>query len=1044
MTDIAQIDVKSLLRLDLAVDLVNNWQATSAVNDSSTTTYATAAAVKTTYDYAATKVPIALRTDWASKGILAHVIGQLAWQKNGNNSTIFDASNSLSPSGGAVDNTNATVQWTAGSPVLMGWNGTSTYGVRVDSARSADVLNNSYISASSQTLKSGARTILSGESASQLIINPAAEWPSVLIDSPLTLNGNLSFPVVADGVKRGIFGTAGTNDYWFVGGSSTSSDAGYMEISTGDNGTEPIYVRQYDGTPLTGSINRTATLLDASGNTDFPVQVTSPKFYANNWYHSTGATGWVNDTYGGGLYMTDTTWIRTYGGKKLLVGNTASDAIYTTGGVKTDLSLTVNATSWLAANTTHTVAALRQVSSPITVNFGTVSGTDDYYPIIDGSSTATTYGYGSRVSLGMYRYGGGAFSQAALVVGSSESANTTYWSYTFDAYGKANAATWNATGAASGQGLAYNGKTAIGGQIDTWLRLNPRSDFTSGIYCGAGVLRTDGTFQVGDAGAYLSIDATGKLTNNAEIITKSTNSYRMIGETYGSFWRNYNSTLYLLVTNSADQYGNYNALRPIQVNMGTGLVTFSNGLSGELTGNASTATKLATARTINTVSFDGSANIVVEPYIERDDSTNATRYLTFVDSATDGHQRLNIDVGLGYNPSTNTIVTNIGGNAATATKLTTARTIAISGGATGTATGFDGTANISIAVTSLDATKLSGVVPNANLSGTYTGFNITGNAGTATKVTATADVGEIAELVRGKMATNDWFRIVVGGATDDLGWAEIATADNGIEPIYVRQYSGDFVSLTRTATLLDGSGNTSFPVQVTAPKFIGSHEYGVVGGAAMTFDGVPVIRRYSGDNNRSIGIGGDDCVFIGAGESTGIMYTNAGSAGEAMHIGAESGIFLHVTPDNWASWGTRKTLQISSGGITWDGGNIWHDGLGTKNRSSNGYEKLPSGLIIQWGYITVTPPAYTGGSANSSVDHLHPQFSANVTFPIAFPTALLGISPSAANSSYTEGSEHSAAVGSVSTTGATFVATRITGSNGGSETMKILYIAIGY
>lgn len=64
------------------------------------------------------------------------------------------------------------------------------------------------------------------------------------------------------------------------------------------------------------------------------------------------------------------------------------------------------------------------------------------------------------------------------------------------------------------------------------------------------------------------------------------------------------------------------------------------------------------------------------------------------------------------------------GNSATTTKLQTPRTIAISGGATGTATSFDGTGNISIPVTSLDATKLSGTAKIAT----------TGNAGTATKL----------------------------------------------------------------------------------------------------------------------------------------------------------------------------------------------------------------------------------------------------------------------------------------------------------------------
>lgn len=57
--------------------------------------------------------------------------------------------------------------------------------------------------------------------------------------------------------------------------------------------------------------------------------------------------------------------------------------------------------------------------------------------------------------------------------------------------------------------------------------------------------------------------------------------------------------------------------------------------------------------------------------------------------------------------------TSVSGNAGTATKLANAKTIAISGGATGTATGFDGSDNITIPVTALDPSKLSSAVPVA-------------------------------------------------------------------------------------------------------------------------------------------------------------------------------------------------------------------------------------------------------------------------------------------------------------------------------------------
>jgi len=74
-------------------------------------------------------------------------------------------------------------------------------------------------------------------------------------------------------------------------------------------------------------------------------------------------------------------------------------------------------------------------------------------------------------------------------------------------------------------------------------------------------------------------------------------------------------------------------------------------------GNATSATVLQTARNINGVGFDGSANITVEPYISNDDTSNATRYMVFTDNSTAGFKRLKEDSNLTYNPSTNTLTT---------------------------------------------------------------------------------------------------------------------------------------------------------------------------------------------------------------------------------------------------------------------------------------------------------------------------------------------------------------------------------------------------
>lgn len=103
---------------------------------------------------------------------------------------------------------------------------------------------------------------------------------------------------------------------------------------------------------------------------------------------------------------------------------------------------------------------------------------------------------------------------------------------------------------------------------------------------------------------------TGSLRSSGEIQSTSANAFRAVYGNYGFFIRNDGSNTYFLLTNSGDQYGSYNSLRPLSINDSTGVVTFGNGLSGALTGNASTATTLQNSRTINGTSFNGSANIV--------------------------------------------------------------------------------------------------------------------------------------------------------------------------------------------------------------------------------------------------------------------------------------------------------------------------------------------------------------------------------------------------------------------------------------------------
>lgn len=102
-----------------------------------------------------------------------------------------------------------------------------------------------------------------------------------------------------------------------------------------------------------------------------------------------------------------------------------------------------------------------------------------------------------------------------------------------------------------------------------------------------------------------------------------------------------------------------------------------------------------------------------------EDNTNAVKYSVGLNdngSFMPGISNL-VDLGTSSykwkNVYATTFTGNLAGNATTATtatkanQLTTARTIAISGGVTGTATSFNGTANITIPVTAVDASKLT-------------------------------------------------------------------------------------------------------------------------------------------------------------------------------------------------------------------------------------------------------------------------------------------------------------------------------------------------
>ncbi|EGM7433081.1 tail fiber protein, partial [Escherichia coli] len=115
----------------------------------------------------------------------------------------------------------------------------------------------------------------------------------------------------------------------------------------------------------------------------------------------------------------------------------------------------------------------------------------------------------------------------------------------------------------------------------------------------------------------------GGVTSSGEIVSKYANGFRIAYGNYGFFIRNDGGSTYFMLTASGDTLGSWNSLRPITINNTSGVVSIGNGLNvtggvnGSLNGNASTATKLQTARNINGVKFDGSGDININTLVSR-------------------------------------------------------------------------------------------------------------------------------------------------------------------------------------------------------------------------------------------------------------------------------------------------------------------------------------------------------------------------------------------------------------------------------------------
>lgn len=184
---------------------------------------------------------------------------------------------------------------------------------------------------------------------------------------------------------------------------------------------------------------------------------------------------------------------------------------------------------------------------------------------------------------------------------------------------------------------------------------------------------------------------------------------------------------------------------------------------------------------------------------------------------------------------------------------------------------------------------------------------------------------------------NDYGRVAYGGTAPNAGWMEIASCDDGNEPIYARQYTGVFTTVKRTATLLDANGNTVFPGTVTAPTFTGA-----LNGTAEWS------KRLATNSQLTFGLNGLTYfnAYLGAGTAA---NQNVGPTAQWWHI-------LRMNHGNGSGYFADIAVPLNtSDGIYWrriQGGTNygWYRVLDTNNYAG----------IIDGRYVNVTGDTMTG------------------------------------------------------------------------------------
>lgn len=206
---------------------------------------------------------------------------------------------------------------------------------------------------------------------------------------------------------------------------------------------------------------------------------TSPTFstaYTSNWFRSTGSTGWCSQTYGGGWYMSDSTWIRTFGSKSVYQD---TGQIRTDGYLVTNGGLTAGATS--PNNGTYKLHVTGASWSSGLIR----AGGGFYHNSVNSNSYVLLAG-GSYKGLGDFAKGNaGSATKGVYVTGGTVTAMTYYLNATVNS-------------GASGKLAYYSGTNSIDDYTNTI------GSSSTPIYINNGIPNAANSYKVVNSGHYFS------------------------------------------------------------------------------------------------------------------------------------------------------------------------------------------------------------------------------------------------------------------------------------------------------------------------------------------------------------------------------------------------------------------------------------------------------------------------------------------------------------------------------------------------------------